>query len=317
MLTGEPAAISVRGLSKSFLTARRRAWTLKERLRHPIASLGHDRWEALDDISFEVAPGEFFAVIGHNGSGKSTLLRCIAGIHPPDRGEVAVAGRLAPFIELGVGFHPQLNAQDNVALAGTLMGLRPAEARRRFARVIDFAELEDFVDLPIGNYSSGMQLRLAFSTSFQVDADVLLFDEVLAVGDELFQRKCLEVFDRLIAEGKTIVFVSHNLTTVEQFADRVLLLEHGSAVALGPPQEVIAEYRRRNLERERSHGLRPGDLDGWGDIVDAWIEDADGRGRTSSSAATRRASGSGCGCGARSSGRSWGSPFAAATARSS
>src|SRR5689334_9888158 len=197
VLQGERPAISVRGLSKSFLMARRRAWTLKERLRHPIAGLRHDRWEALHDLSFDVQRGEFFAVIGHNGSGKSTLLRCIAGIHPPDKGEVRVDGRVAPFIELGVGFHPQLNAYDNVALAGTLMGLRPAEAKRRFPSVIDFAGLEDFVDMPIGNYSSGMSLRLAFSTSFQVDADILLFDEVLSVGDELFRRKSMEVFERL------------------------------------------------------------------------------------------------------------------------
>src|SRR4051794_15859413 len=215
--SGERPAITVRGLSKSFLNARRRTWTLKERLRHPIAGLRHDHWDALSDISFQIARGEFFAVIGHNGSGKSTLLRCIAGIHPPDKGEVHVEGRIAPFIELGVGFHPQLNAMDNVALAGTLMGLRPAEARRRFPRVIDFAGLEDFVDMPIGNYSSGMHLRLAFSTSFQVDADVLLFDEVLSVGDELFRRKSYEVFERLISEGRTIVFVSHNLKVIEQF----------------------------------------------------------------------------------------------------
>jgi ABC-type polysaccharide/polyol phosphate transport system ATPase subunit/ABC-type polysaccharide/polyol phosphate export permease len=270
------AAVSVRGLSKSFLMPRRRAWTLKERLRHPIAGLRHDRWEALKDVSFDIAPGEFFAVIGHNGSGKSTLLRCIAGIHPIDKGEVHVEGRIAPFIELGVGFHPQLNAYDNVALAGTLMGLRPAEARRRFPSVIDFAGLEDFVDLPLNNYSSGMSLRLAFSTSFQVDADVLLFDEVLSVGDELFRRKSYEVFERLISEGRTIVFVTHSLPVVEQFADRVLLLDHGDPVALGPPDEVIAEYQRRNAERERTHGVRQGRLDAWGAIADARIETADG-----------------------------------------
>lgn len=293
MLTDEPrvvvadprqgtgaAAVHVRGLSKAFSVPRHRAWTIKERLRHPIASFGHDRFEALHDISFDVAPGEFFAVIGRNGCGKSTLLRCIAGIHEPDAGEVDVRGRLAPFIELGVGFHPMLNAPDNVTLAGTLMGLRPADARSRFPRVISFAELEEFVELPIANYSSGMALRLAFSTSFQVDADVLLFDEVLAVGDELFQRKCLETFERLIAEGRTIVYVSHNLETVRQFADRVLLLDHGCAIEIGAPDEVIEVYQRRNRERQRSHGLRPGGPRGWGEIVDVWLQSGDGE-RTS------------------------------------
>ena len=183
------AALRVEQVSKSFAIPRHRAWGLKERLRHPIKSFGHDRFEALHDVSFEVAPGEFFSVIGRNGSGKSTLLRCIAGIHQPDSGVVEVNAGLAPFIELGVGFHPQLAARDNVEVAGTLMGLRPGEARRRFPSVVTFAELEDFVELPLGNYSSGMQVRLAFSTSFQVDAELLLFDEVLAVGDEVFKAQ--------------------------------------------------------------------------------------------------------------------------------
>src|SRR5439155_2375589 len=202
------------------------------RMRHPIASLGHDRLEALRDVSFEVAPGEFFAITGRNGSGKSTLLRCIAGIHEPDAGELEVRARLAPFIELGVGFHPQLDARDNVLVAGTLMGLRPAEARRRFPRVLAFAELKEFADMPIANYSSGMHVRLAFATSFQVDADVLLFDEVLAVGDALFRRKCQHAFETLIAKGHTIIYVSHGLETVSEFADRVLLLERGQHVML-------------------------------------------------------------------------------------
>jgi ABC-type polysaccharide/polyol phosphate transport system ATPase subunit/ABC-type polysaccharide/polyol phosphate export permease len=244
-------AIRVRGLAKSFAIPRHRAWTLKERVRHPLVSLGHDRLQALEDVSFDVAPGEFFAVIGRNGSGKSTLLRCLAGIHDPDSGEVAVHGRIAPFIELGVGFHPQLAAPDNVTLAATLMGLRPAEARRRFPSVIAFAELEEFVDMQIGNYSSGMQVRLAFSTSFQVDAEVLLFDEVLAVGDELFRRKCYDTFERLVAKGHTIVYVSHSLDTVARFADRVLLLDGGRMVALDKPEAVIEQYQQRNRERER------------------------------------------------------------------
>ena len=247
------AVVRVEKLSKSFAVPRHRTWTLKERLRHPIASFGHERFQALEDVSFEVAPGEFFAVIGRNGSGKSTLLRCIAGIHEPDSGVVEVNSPLAPFIELGVGFHPQLAARDNVEVAGTLMGLRPGEARRRFPSVVTFAELEDFVELPLGNYSSGMQVRLAFSTSFQVDADLLLFDEVLAVGDEVFKQKCMATFDRLIERGHTIVYVSHGLDTVRRHADRVLLLDQGQAVALGEPEMVLERYEElgRDYVRER------------------------------------------------------------------
>ena len=247
------AALRVERLSKSFAIPRHRAWTLKERLKHPITSFGYDRFEALHDISFEVQPGEFFAVIGRNGSGKSTLLRCIAGIHEPDTGVVEVNSDLAPFIELGVGFHHQLAARDNVEVAGTLMGLSPAEARYRFPSVITFAELEEFVDLPLGNYSSGMQVRLAFSTSFQVGAELLLFDEVLAVGDEAFKQKCMATFDRLIERGHTIIYVSHSLDTVRQFSNRVLLLEHGHAVALGDPETVLERYKELNRDyvRER------------------------------------------------------------------
>lgn len=249
---GASPVVRVRNLSKVFAVPHHRSWTIQERLRHPVQSFRHDHLQALDDVSFDVAPGEFFAVIGRNGSGKSTLLRCIAGIHVPDGGEVEVHGRIAPFIELGVGFHPQLAAADNVLVAGTLMGLRPAEARRRFPSVIRFAELEDYLDLPIANYSSGMQVRLAFSTSFQVDAELLLFDEVMAVGDAVFRRKTEHTFDRLIDSGHTIVYVSHSLETVKKFADRALLLDQGQVAALGEPAEVIEEYERRNREYERA-----------------------------------------------------------------
>ena len=251
------AAVRVEHLSKSFAIPRHRSWTLKERLRHPLVSFQHDRLDALTDVSFEVEQGEFFAIIGHNGSGKSTLLRCIAGIHQADSGTVDVHARLAPFIELGVGFHPQLAARDNVEVAGTLMGLRPAEARRRFPSVVSFAELEEFVEMQLANYSSGMQVRLAFSTSFQVDADILLFDEVLAVGDEVFKRKCMATFERLIDRGHTIIYVTHALETVQKFADRVLLLDHGRAVALGEPEPVLEEYERRNREHERARQAAP------------------------------------------------------------
>jgi ABC-type polysaccharide/polyol phosphate transport system ATPase subunit/ABC-type polysaccharide/polyol phosphate export permease len=273
----EASAVSVRGVSKSFVVPRHRAWTLKERLRHPIASLGHDRSEVLHDVSFEVAPGEFFAVIGRNGSGKSTLLRCIAGIYELDGGEVDVSGPIAPFIELGVGFQPQLAAEDNVIMAGTLMGMQPAEAKRRFPQVISFAELEEFAEMPIVNYSSGMQVRLAFSTSFQADAEVLLFDEVLAVGDALFQRKCKETFDRLVSTGHTIVYVSHSLDTVAKFADRVLLLDEGRMIALGEPEEVLEVYEQRNRERAAGRRPRPANPDGHADVVGAWLEAEDGQ----------------------------------------
>jgi ABC-type polysaccharide/polyol phosphate transport system ATPase subunit/ABC-type polysaccharide/polyol phosphate export permease len=270
------ASVRVRNVSKQFVVPRHRIRTLKERLRHPIASFGHDHFEALRDISFEVEPGEFFAVIGRNGSGKSTLLRCVAGIYDLDGGEVDVDARVAPFIELGVGFQPQLAATDNVTIAGTLLGLHSAEARERVPQVISFAELEQFTEMPIANYSSGMQVRLAFSTSFQVDADVLLFDEVLAVGDALFQRKCRQMFERLISRGHTIIYVTHDLETVKEFADRALLLERGRMVKLGEPEAVIEEYKGLNREREQSRLVRRGETDGYAEIVGAWLETEDG-----------------------------------------
>jgi ABC-type polysaccharide/polyol phosphate transport system ATPase subunit/ABC-type polysaccharide/polyol phosphate export permease len=274
------ASVRVRDVSKRFVVPRHRIRTLKERLRHPVASFGHDHFEALRDISFEVRRGEFFALIGRNGSGKSTLLRCIAGIYELDGGRVDVDGRVAPFIELGVGFQPQLAAADNVTIAGTLLGLHSAEARERVPEVISFAELDQFAEMPIANYSSGMQVRLAFSTSFQVDADVLLFDEVLAVGDALFRRKCRQTFERLIAKGHTIIYVTHDLETVEEFADRALLLEHGQVVKLDKPEAVIEEYERLNRDREQRRRVRSGETDAYAEIVGAWLE-SDDRGRIS------------------------------------
>ena len=269
-----PAAISVRGVHKTFALPGRHATTVRERLRHPLARSPHERLRALHDVSFDVRPGEFFAIVGPNGSGKSTLLRCLAGIHRPDSGKLTVRGSLSPFVELGVGFHPSLTAPDNVMLAGTLMGLSPGEARRRFRQVVSFAELEDFVDLKLRNYSSGMQVRLAFATSIQVDADVLLFDEVLAVGDALFQQKCFDTFRRLREEGRTIVYVSHNLATVREFADRALLLERGEVVALGPTDEVVDEYQRHVRDGQSRVGgsVSADDVE----MIDAWVEASDG-----------------------------------------
>jgi ABC-2 type transport system ATP-binding protein len=182
-------AVQVEGLHKQFRLPHEHVHTLKERVLHPLRRTSHDTLHALRDVSFEVSKGEFFGIVGRNGSGKSTLLKCMAGIYAADTGRIAVDGPLSTFIELGVGFNPDLPARDNVMLNATMLGLSPREALRRFDDVIAFAELEDFVDLKLKNYSSGMEVRLAFSVMIQVDAEILLIDEVLAVGDAAFQKK--------------------------------------------------------------------------------------------------------------------------------
>src|ERR671914_921314 len=200
--------VSVAHLSKTFKLPHQRYSTLKERALHPFRSTEYDLLEAVHDVTVDVAEGEFFGIVGRNGSGKSTLLKCLAGIYEVTGGRIAVRGRLSPFIELGVGFNPDLTARDNVTINAIMLGLSRREARERFDEIIAFAELEEFLDLKLKNYSSGMSVRLAFSCAIQVDADVLLVDEVLAVGDAAFQQKCFEQFHRLKAAGKTIVFVT-------------------------------------------------------------------------------------------------------------
>src|SRR5918992_342332 len=230
--------VSVAHLSKTFKLPHQRYSTLKERALHPFRSTEYDLLEAVHDVSFDVAEGEFFGIVGRNGSGKSTLLKCLAGIYRVNRGEIRMRGRLSTFIELGVGFNPDLAARDNVLINGIMLGLPPKEALRRFDRIIEFAELEEFVDLKLKNYSSGMQVRLAFSVMIQVDADILLIDEVLAVGDAAFQQKCFDVFNRLKQDGKTIVFVTHDMAAVTRFCDRAMLLERGRIETIGAPDNV-------------------------------------------------------------------------------
>ena len=204
-------ALVAQGVQKRFKIPEERSHTLKERALHPLRRSRHEELQALKDISFAVEPGEFFGIVGRNGSGKSTLLKCLAGIYRADEGKIWCNGRMSTFIELGVGFNPDLAAFDNVALNGIMLGLSPREARARYERVIEFAELEEFQDLKLKNYSSGMHVRLAFSVAIQVDADILLIDEVLAVGDASFQQKCFDVFNRMREEGRTIIFVTHDM----------------------------------------------------------------------------------------------------------
>ena len=273
-------AVACRGVWKTFRLPHERSHTLKERVFHPFRGRSADEFQALRDVSFEVRPGEFFGIVGRNGSGKSTLLKCIAGIYGVDRGEILTAGRVSPFIELGVGFNPDLTARDNVILNGVMLGLTKAEARRRFDEVIAFAELEDFVDLKLKNYSSGMHVRLAFAVMAQIEADILLIDEVLAVGDAAFQQKCFDEFERMRREGRTILFVTHAMALVERFCDRAMLLEQGELVSLGDPSEVATLYSELNFGRGTVAPAGPGAEqragDGSAEIVDAWLESASG-----------------------------------------
>jgi ABC-type polysaccharide/polyol phosphate transport system ATPase subunit len=274
----EPAVL-VANVGKRFRMPAERVHTLKERALHPLRRRSAEDLVALRDVSFAVEQGEFFGIAGRNGSGKSTLLKCLAGIYATDRGSIAVRGRLSTFIELGVGFNPDLAAADNIILNGIMLGLSPREARRRVDDVIAFAELEEFVDLKLKNYSSGMQVRLAFSVMIQVDADVLLIDEVLAVGDAAFQQKCFDVFNRMRNEGKTVVFVTHDMGAVRRFCHRALLLERGDVKMIGEPDAVSDQYIELNFGRDHFDGAAPVD-DRLGDqaaqITDVWFEDEAG-----------------------------------------
>jgi ABC-2 type transport system ATP-binding protein len=299
LMTEALPAVVVDGVSKSFRLPHERVHTLKERALHPLRRSGSDMLRALRDVSFVVERGEFFGIVGRNGSGKSTLLKCLAGIYGTDRGDIYVNGRMSTFIELGVGFNPDLPARDNVMINATMLGLSPREARRRFDSVIDFAELRDFTDLKLKNYSSGMMVRLAFSVMIQVDAEILLIDEVLAVGDASFQQKCFEEFERIKRSNSTVLFVTHDMGSVQRFCDRALLLEHGKAVELGDPEHVGNRYLELNFseqaraaeadapedgsaeppapqdEPQAEEPVRYGD--GRAEIVEAWFEDAEGR----------------------------------------
>ena len=221
--------------------------TLKARVLHPLDRTTWTEFQALADINLEVMPGEFFGIIGRNGSGKSTLLKILAGIYKPDSGKVEVNGSLSSFIELGVGFNMDLSGRDNLYINGALMGLSRRNLRKRYDSIVEFAELEDFMDMKLRNYSSGMQVRLAFTVALESGSDVLLTDEILAVGDERFQNKCFEVFRERKQQGKTVVFVSHDMDAVNKFCDNVLVLEKGRQVDIGSATEMARVYHTLNI----------------------------------------------------------------------
>src|SRR3954469_3757549 len=286
-------AVVVDGVSKTFRLPHERVHTLKERVLHPFRGKGATPLAALKDVSFGVKPGEFFGIVGRNGSGKSTLLKCMAAIYRVDQGAIYIDGRVSTFIELGVGFNPDLPARENVMINATMLGLTPKEARRRFDEVIDFAELHNFIDLKLKNYSSGMMVRLGFATMIQIDAEILLIDEVLAVGDAAFQQKCFDEFARIRRDGKTVLLVTHDMAAVRRFCDRALLLEHGVVVEDGDPERVGNRYLELNFSEEARGELggeeeraslrtpQPDKEERYGDrraeVTEAWFEDQSGR----------------------------------------
>jgi lipopolysaccharide transport system ATP-binding protein len=234
--------------------------------------------------------GETFGVIGSNGSGKSTLLKCLAGILRPDKGSIHHEGRLSALLELGAGFHQELTGRENVYLNGAILGLTKRDVTARFDDIVAFAGLEDFIDTPVKNYSSGMFVRLGFAVAAHVEPDVLLIDEVLSVGDESFQRQCAEKIEQFRRDGRTILFVSHGLNQVEQLCERVAWIDHGKLVDIGPANEVITRYRGESHDGSRVEGelgTRWGNRDA--EIVSAGFVDDAGAPMPSSPPSSRRA----------------------------
>ncbi|HZP55305.1 MAG TPA: ABC transporter ATP-binding protein [Candidatus Saccharimonadales bacterium] len=222
--------------------------------------------QALQDVSFEIKKGEFFGIVGRNGSGKSTLLKILAGIYRPTEGNVQTKGKIVPFIELGVGFNPELTGRDNVFLNGALLGFSNKEMKTMYHDIVEFAELEKFMDQRLKNYSSGMEVRLAFSLAIRAKADILLIDEVLAVGDADFQRKCFNYFNQLRGSDTTVVFVSHDMGAIREYCDRALLIEDSKILAIGSTDEVTEKYLRLFMKDEKIKPTKAnGEQNRWGD----------------------------------------------------
>jgi ABC-type polysaccharide/polyol phosphate transport system ATPase subunit len=260
-----PDAVQVRDLTKTFRVPIRTGDGLRGRLASRFERSARPELRALNGVSFDVRKGEFFGIAGRNGSGKSTLLKLIAGIHAADGGVIKVAGRVGTFLELGVGFNPELSARENIVINGVMLGRTPEEMKERLAPVMEFADLGDFADAKLKHFSSGMRLRLGFSVMVQADPDVYLFDEVISVGDAAFQQRASETFSDLKERGKTVILVTHSMAAIEQLCDRAMLLEQGQLAAIGATDDVTARYLELNREQaERRPGgrLRPGEDDG-------------------------------------------------------
>jgi ABC-2 type transport system ATP-binding protein len=235
-------AIEVDDVAKKFRLIHERNSTLKGMVFNGFKRTVHEEFWALKGVSLEVAEGSTFGLVGHNGSGKSTLLKCMARIYRPDRGSIAMRGRVSALLELGAGFHPELSGRENVYLNGSILGMSKREIDKRFDEIVGFAGLEEFIDTPVKNYSSGMFVRLGFSVAITVEPDILMVDEVLAVGDESFQLRCMEKFAELRRSGRTIVIVSHGLDAVRNICDKAAWLDHGKLMKAGEAHDVVTAY---------------------------------------------------------------------------
>jgi len=244
-------AIRISHLHKTFKLPHEKSGTLKSTLIN-FGKRGYTVQEVLKDFSLDIKKGDFLGILGRNGCGKSTLLKTLSGIYTPNRGTVTINGKLVPFIELGVGFNPELTGRDNVFLNGALLGFTRNEVADMYDDIVGFAELESFMDQKLKNYSSGMQVRLAFSIAIRANTDILVLDEVLAVGDEAFQRKCYDYFDQLKHEGKTVILVTHAMAAVERFCTRAIVIDKGRTIYDGDPKSAANTYKRLNFESTMS-----------------------------------------------------------------
>ena len=251
------AIVEISELTKSFKIPLEASSGVKQQLINILKGRkGYRVFTPLKDISFTINEGDFFGIVGRNGSGKSTLLKTIAGIYTPNSGNVKVHGSLVPFIELGVGFNPELTGRENIFLNGALLGFSHEEMESMYSAIVEFAELEDFMEERLKNYSSGMQVRLAFSIAIRAHADILLLDEVLAVGDEAFQKKCYSYFDKLKREKRTVILVTHDMAAVERFCTKAAFIEDGHVKMIGKPYRIAAAYSRSNSQNyDRTTGL--------------------------------------------------------------
>lgn len=251
--SNEEIAITVKGVFKSFKLPHEQHSGIKQLLVNKLnGRRGFEIQEVLNDISLEIKKGEFFGIVGRNGSGKSTLLKLLAGIYIPNKGLIKINGSLTPFIELGVGFNPELTGRENVYMNGALLGFSRKEVTMIYDDIVDFAEIEKFMDQKLKNYSSGMQVRLAFSIAIRAESDILLFDEVLAVGDAAFQQKCYATFEDLKEAGKTIVLVTHDMSAVQRFCARAIMIEDGLITLEGNPSEVADRYLEQNFDKKKT-----------------------------------------------------------------